>query len=150
MVPSFLGSPNEARASFGVRACRARFVVTLVFVAWVCAGCGHQFETQYANVRVKDRCWRIITGDSVEKVYEELGQPLFLEINRDRAGEGAWRMERSYEVDLAFVQEFTRDTNVAVYLHYSTPTARARGYVRYEVDVSGGRVIDVSAGVLVD
>jgi hypothetical protein len=129
------------------KACNfAAFIV----VAGVLAGCGHRFETQYANNRVRDKCGKIMTGDSVESVFRELGQPLFIEINRDRAGYGGWDKERRYDVDLLLVQEFTQQTNVVIYLHYSSPTARATGYSRYQVDVSGGRVIDVSAGVLVD
>jgi hypothetical protein len=121
-----------------------------VVVLWVLTGCGRQFETQYANKLVKDQCPKVAMGDSIESVYRDVGQPLFIELNHDRVGDGGWRKERSYKVDLASVQVFSKDTNVAVYLHYSSPAAGARGYMRYEVDVSGGKVINVNAGVLVD
>jgi len=124
--------------------------MALCLFSFMISGCGHEFETQYANQRVRSECGSIKVGDSVETVYQKLDEPLFAEVNRDRVGGGGWRKEKSDRVDLRFVQGFAHDTNVALYLHYSRPSDRARGYLRYEVDVSGGKVIHVSAGVLVD
>ena len=103
------------------------------------SGCG-KGNTTFSRPDLPVNFGTIQAGDSVERVYAVLGDPLRIDLNADRAGGGAYQLETLERVNLETVLAFSGDTNKIVYLVYSGPKSAGKRYVLYIVEVSGGKV----------
>jgi len=102
-------------------------------------GCS-EANTEYARPEVTKRFELIQVGDSVEKVYRTIGPPLFIDLNPDQSGNGAYRQESLKHTDLKTVVRFSTETNKELYLTYSQPKKMGKNYVLYAVDIREGKV----------
>jgi hypothetical protein len=112
-----------------------------IFVAFILTGCS-EWNTRYGHPDLKAKFKLIQTGDSVETVYATIGPPLFIDVNPDRAGSGAYQQESLGTVDLSVVMRVSADTNKELYLTYSHPKKGKGGknYILYAIDIRGGKV----------
>ena len=130
---------------------------SLILGLVVCAAVGllmfaahREFRTDYSSGTLKQQWQLVAAGDSIQSLYAKVGAPLFVAVNSDRAGSGAYCQTRDGDTEPLHLERFSPDTNVALYLHYSWPAEGASGYYRYEADVVGGVVVQKTEGELVD
>ncbi len=144
--------PVTAMAAEVMKRCQdwhiSKYAVLVLGILTVSA-CG-KFRTDYANANVKKQWHLVAVGDSIQSVYKKVGVPLFIEVNSDRAGDGAYRTVRDTNVEASHLEALSSNTNVALHLFYSWPARNASGHFRYQADVVWGVVVGKSNGELVD
>jgi hypothetical protein len=112
----------------------------LMMVVFLGTGCW-EAGTQYSNADVKRKFCSVEQGDSLHNVYEKLGPPLFVTINRDVSGYGANRLERVGADETNRWATLMGDTNTEICLHYSQPKKGGDWFKLYVVRLREGKVV---------
>ena len=116
------------------------------------AGCTPiaDLNTQYSRPDLKNTFGLIQIGESVENVYKIIGPPLFVRINPDRFGDGAYRQTYVEDTTVAAVAALAANTNYELYLSYTYPKRAGKDYLQYFVHVRDGKVFRRGGPVYAD
>lgn len=121
-----------------------------VAVLGIMFGCGLVYETDYSKPSIPKLIQRIQLGDSVDRVYDVLGEPFHVDAVCVGQTENSGLPGRLASVGLDSVSQYSRSNGVVLYLEYSRPARGSTGHRRYEVDIEQGVVKRVISGVVVD
>jgi hypothetical protein len=118
---------------------KTTFTLLNILLSFLATGC-YEAKTEFNHPQLARRFELVRVGDAVEKVYENIGPPLFIDVNPDKAGSGAYRQESFGRTDLASVLSVSSETNKELYLTYSQPQRAGQNYVLYAVYIREGKV----------
>lgn len=119
----------------------AMCLFALAMILFACA----EANTRYSRADLPNRFKDLKIDDSVERLYEILGPPLFVDVNSDVANYGGARMESLGRTDLQAVSEYTTYTNHALRLTYSdAKSIPPHSFVLYIVEVYKGKVRNIN------
>ena len=122
----------------------------LVFVMW--CGCSPvaDWNTQYSQPNLKKHFSEVKVGDSIENVYRTIGPPLWVHINHDVQGSGAYKQETSFDVSISTLMTIATNANKELLMVYSQPKKAGKDYLYFYVQIHYGKVSRKQGPVYMD
>jgi hypothetical protein len=116
-------------------------LVVMLVAMWLFLGWRKvEKNTVYGPGFKKNRFSHLLEGATLDQVYGNVGPPLFIDVNPDRQGNGAYRQTRDDEVSLQHAKNLVADTNTEIYLVYSSMRRSSKDYYLYRLDVWDSKV----------
>ena len=109
-----------------------------------------ELNTRYSSSSVPKLFNQVNAGLPVKEIYSKLGPPLYLQINPELAGIGAYQQIVSKNTLLEEVEKYSPQSNKLISLVYSEQKWKTFNYNLYFVNVLTGVVVEVGGPIPMD